>query len=84
MLPPLPRVTVSPSACAGLSSLTWVLPERFEGGELSIEALHTALGLVSTFHDSIVNTPPGAPLPPGTNLALALSTLEQVQVGGHC
>lgn len=57
-----------------------MLPERFEGGELSIEALHTALGLVSTFHDSIVSTPAGAPLPPGANLALALSTLEQVQV----
>lgn len=64
----------------GLSSLTWVLPERFEGGELSIEALHTALGLMSGFHDSIVSTPPGGVPPPGADLTLALSTLEQVQV----
>lgn len=65
----------------GLSSLTWLLPERFNEGELSIEALHTALGLLSSFHDSIVSTPSGAPPPAGADLALALSTLEQVQVG---
>ncbi|KAL4421321.1 hypothetical protein ABPG75_010612 [Micractinium tetrahymenae] len=64
----------------GLSSVTWLLPERFSEGELSIEALHTALGLLSSFHDSIVSAPLGAPAPPGVDLALALSTLEQVQV----
>ena len=64
---------------AGLSSLTWVLPERFAEGELSIEALHTALGLLSGFHDSIVSVPPGTPAPPGADLALALYSLEQVQ-----
>lgn len=56
-----------------------MLPERFEEGELGIEAVHTALGLISSFHDSIVSTPPGVPLSPGADLALALSTLEQVQ-----
>ncbi|KAL4424562.1 hypothetical protein ABPG77_009146 [Micractinium sp. CCAP 211/92] len=64
----------------GLSSITWLLPERFSEGEISIEALHTALGLLSSFHDSIVSAPPGAPAPPGVDLALALFTLEQVQV----
>ena len=67
-------------ALAGLSTLTWVLPERFEEGELTIEALHTALGLLASFHDSIISVAPGAPAPPGADLALALSTLEQVQV----
>ena len=70
-----------PPSPAGLSSLTWLLPERFSEGELSIEALHTALGLLASFHDSIVSSAPGAPPPPGADLALALSTLEQVQVG---
>jgi hypothetical protein len=65
-----------------LSSLTWVLPDRFAEGELSIEALHTALGLLSGFHDSIVSVAPGGAAPPGAELALALSTLEQVQVRG--
>lgn len=65
---------------AGLSSVTWLLPERFSEGELSIEALHTALGLLSSFHDSIVSAAPGGPSSPGVDLALALSTLEQVQV----
>ena len=69
-----------PPSSAGLSSLTWVLPDRFAEGELSIEALHTALGLLSGFHDSIVSVPPGGAAPPGADLAHALSTLEQVQV----
>ena len=68
-----------PSA-AGLSSLTWLLPDRFAEGELTIEALHTALGLLSSFHDSIASSPPGAPPLPGGDLLLALSTLEQIQV----
>lgn len=67
---------------AGLSSLTWLLPERFAEGELGIEALHTALGLLSTFHDSIAGGAPGAPPPSGADLAFALSALEQAQVGG--
>jgi peroxin-16 len=64
----------------GLSSLTWLLPDRFAEGELTIEALHTALGLLSSFHDSIASSPPGAPPMPGGDLLLALSTLEQIQV----
>ena len=69
------------AALAGLSSLTWLLPDRFAEGELTIEALHTALGLLSSFHDSIASSPPGAPPLPGGDLLLALSTLEQIQVG---
>lgn len=68
------------SPVAGLSSLTWLLPDRFAEGELTIEALHTALGLLSSFHDSIASSPPGAPPLPGGDLLLALSTLEQIQV----
>lgn len=76
---PLPPFCSLPSA-AGLSSLTWLLPDRFAEGELTIEALHTALGLLSSFHDSIASSPPGAPPLPGGDLLLALSTLEQIQV----
>lgn len=74
-----PTLLCALAPSAGLSSLTWLLPERFSEGELSIEALHTALGLLSGLHDTIVSSSPGAPPPPGATLALALSTLEQVQ-----
>ena len=79
--PPLDRPSPAPPLPPpGLSSLTWLLPERFAEGELSIEALHTALGLLSAFHDSVAGAPAGAPAPPGADLALALAALEQAQV----
>lgn len=41
----------------GLSSLTWLLPDRFSESELSIEALHSFIGLLSLYHDSILREP---------------------------
>ena len=69
-MPPPPR--------AGTSSLTWVLPDRFSESELSLEAIHTVINLLSAFHDSIINEEGTAP--GGSGLLLLLSALQQVQV----
>ena len=39
----------------GLSSLTWLLPDRFSDSELNLEALNSLLGLL--FHESILQEP---------------------------
>ena len=41
----------------GLSSLTWLLPDRFSESELSLEALNSFLGLLSLCHESILQEP---------------------------
>lgn len=41
----------------GLSSLTWLLPDRFSGSELSLEALNSFVGLLSLCHESILQEP---------------------------
>ncbi|KAL6769973.1 hypothetical protein ACKKBG_A33090 [Auxenochlorella protothecoides x Auxenochlorella symbiontica] len=61
----------------GLSSATWLLPDRFSDGEFSYEAIHTAIGLISTFHESILS---GAHDRDGGDLLLALGVLQQLQV----
>ncbi|KAA6425762.1 MAG: peroxisome biogenesis 16-like [Trebouxia sp. A1-2] len=40
-----------------LSSLTWLLPDRFSESELSLEALNSFLGLLSLCHESILQEP---------------------------
>ena len=40
-----------------LSSLTWLLPDRFSGSELNLEALNSLLGLLGLFHESILQEP---------------------------
>ena len=41
----------------GLSSLTWLLPDRFSDSELSLEALNSFLGLLALYHESILQEP---------------------------
>ena len=40
-----------------LSSLTWLLPDRFSDSELSLEALTALLGLLALYHESILQEP---------------------------
>jgi hypothetical protein len=65
---------------AGLSSLTWVLPDRFNDNELSLEAVHTAINLLSAFHDIIANEGPSGAPRFSAELSFALTALQQVQV----
>ncbi len=37
-----------------LSSVIWLLPDRFSESEVSFEGLHSAIGLISLFHESIL------------------------------
>ena len=41
----------------GLSSLTWLLPDRFSDSELSLEGLNTFIGLLSLYNESILQEP---------------------------
>lgn len=63
-----------------LSSITWLLPDRFDGNELILESIHTASNLLSVFHESIISDldktgPRGA-----QELTLAINALQQVEV----
>eukprot|EP00891_Asterochloris_glomerata_P000315 jgi/Astpho2/315/Aster-02199 len=44
----------------GLSSLTWLLPDRFSDSELRLEAINSVLGLLSLVHESILEEEPQA------------------------
>lgn len=47
-----------------VSSLTWLLPDRFSESELLLEAIHSSLGFISLFHETILAAPPtGSGLP---------------------
>ena len=63
-----------------------MLPDRFAESELALEAVHTAVNLLSTFHDSIVNdsaAPAGEPR--GAELVFLLGALQQVHAQpGSC
>ncbi|KAH7624487.1 hypothetical protein Ndes2526B_g00686 [Nannochloris sp. 'desiccata'] len=64
----------------GLSTLTWLLPDRFNDNELSLEAIHTSINLISALHDTMLNEPkPEAPIG-ASELTFALNALQQVQV----
>ena len=64
----------------GLSTLTWLLPDRFNDNELSLEAIHTSINLISALHDTMLNEPrPEAPAG-ASELTFALNALQQVQV----
>lgn len=65
----------------GLSSLTWLLPDRFSESELSLEALNSFVGLLSLCHESILQEPlyskdQKQPIP----WPLWLAAIKQVQV----
>jgi hypothetical protein len=68
------------SSLAGVSSLTWVLPDRFNDNELTLEAVHTAINLLSAFHDGLINDPPPGAPPGAAQLSFALTALQQVEV----
>ena len=60
-----------------LSSLTWLLPDRFSSSELNLEALNALLGLVSLYHESILTTPPVG-RHQAASVSLWLGALQQV------
>ena len=60
--------------------MTWLLPDRFNDNELSLEAIHTLINLISALHDTMLNEPrPEAP-PGASELTFALNALQQIQV----
>lgn len=64
----------------GASGLTWLLPDRFNEQELTLEAIHTAINLISSLHDTIINEP-GRGAPTGASeLSFALAALQQIEV----
>ncbi|KAI8107363.1 hypothetical protein M9434_004297 [Picochlorum sp. BPE23] len=65
---------------SGLSSVTWLLPDRFDGNELLLEGLHTITNLITLVNESILRdmeswAPKGA-----QELTLALQALQQVEI----
>jgi hypothetical protein len=76
----LRRTLTARRAAAGLSNLTWVLPDRFGDNELALEGLHTGVNLLSALHSSLVDDlGPAAPRGAG-ELTFALAALQQVEV----
>ncbi|GMH33255.1 hypothetical protein BSKO_01089 [Bryopsis sp. KO-2023] len=59
-----------------LSHLSWVLPERFSGSEVVLESFHSALGVLSLWHDSITS---GA-IDSGVPWPLVLGAIRRVEV----
>ena len=61
------------AAEGALSSLTWLVPDRFADSELTLEALNSVLGLLSMYHGRILGGPDssegGAPAPARPALA---------------
>lgn len=45
------------AAEGALSSLTWLVPDRFSDSELTLEALNSVLGLLSMYHGRILAEP---------------------------
>ena len=65
---------------SGLSSVTWLLPDRCDGNELLLEGLHTITNLIAVLNEGILRNvdswaPRGA-----QELTLALQALQQVEV----
>lgn len=65
---------------SAITTVTWLLPDRFAENEFTLEGIHTVANLISVFHDSILNevndgAPKGA-----QELTLALNALQQVEV----
>jgi hypothetical protein len=63
-----------------LSSVTWLLPDRFDGNEFLLESIHTASNLLSTFHEYIINEQDTNGPRAIQELTLAISALQQVEV----
>ncbi|KAK9820963.1 hypothetical protein WJX81_000511 [Elliptochloris bilobata] len=72
------------AAEGALSSLTWLVPDRFSDSELALEALNSALGLLSMYHGRILGSPDGgdadAKYFEGLPWPLWLGALHQVEV----
>jgi len=63
-----------------LSSITWLLPERFEGNEILLEGIHSLANIFGAFNETILSDietkgPAGA-----QELTLALNALQQFEV----
>lgn len=61
------------------SSITWLLPDRFSESELSLEAVNSALGLISVIHSSMLLDPNPSWDTTGQQLSWALVALQQVE-----
>ena len=61
------------------SSITWLLPDRFSDSELSLEAVNSALGLMSVIHSSMLLEPNPSRDTAGQQLSWALVALQQVE-----
>lgn len=61
------------------SSITWLLPDRFSDSELSLEAVNSALGLISVIHSSMLLDPNPSRDTAGQQLSWALVALQQVE-----
>lgn len=61
------------------SSITWLLPDRFSESELSLEAINSALGLLSVVHSSMLADPQPSRDSAGHRVSWALIALQQVE-----
>ena len=68
----------------GLSSLTWLLPDRFSDSELRLEAINSVLGLLSLVHESILEEEPQALGKQQKPLSFWLGVLKQVSSTLSC
>lgn len=64
---------------SALSTITWLLPDRFSDNEFTLEGIHTLSNLIGVFHDSILNENDRAPKG-ASELTLALNALQQIEV----
>ena len=64
---------------SAVSSATWLLPDRFAEGELGLEAVHSAVGLLSVYHEALLAPPPERGGEGAARLALVLAALTQVR-----
>ena len=63
----------------GLSSLTWLLPDRFSDSELALEAFNSLLGFLSLYHESILSSPAAGQALPQLPWTFWLAALQQVR-----
>lgn len=65
---------------SAVTTVTWLLPDRFAENEFTLEGIHTVANLISVFHDSILNDVDSGAPKGAQELTLALNALQQVEV----